>query len=210
MAQTKKSASKSSSSRNGSGPKPPGASKSAASKRSSSSSKGASAANGNKGSSPSATKRKSPSATKRKSPSATKRKSPSATKRKSPSATRSAASQNGADSIKDKAVDISQTAGQAVAVAGAASKAKTPLIAGGTALAGAAVGVLVKSRLVTSKSKNPLKRLGGVSMPKPATKLDLGKLDLEAVKTAGERVSAYGKQASDIAAALEKTRKKNG
>jgi len=70
--------------------------------------------------------------------------------------------------------------------------------------------VLVKSRLVTSKSKNPLKRLGGVSMPKPATKLDLGKLDLEAVKTAGERVSAYGKQASDIAAALEKTRKKNG
>lgn len=46
-------------------------------------------------------------------------------------------------------------------------------------------------------------------MPKPARNLDLSKLDLDTVKSAAERVSAYGQQASDIATAVEKTRKKN-
>jgi hypothetical protein len=41
----------------------------------------------------------------------------------------------------------------------------------------------------------------GASMPK---------LDLDTVKLAADRVSAYGQQASDMAAAVEKTRKKNG
>ena len=103
----------------------------------------------------------------------------------------------------DTAVDKTKSAGRAVAEA--ASKAKTPLIAGGTALAGAAAGAVLKDRLAGTRSKNPLKRLGGVSLPKP----DLGKLDLEQVKSAAERVSAYGQQASDIASAVEKTRKKN-
>ena len=74
---------------------------------------------------------------------------------------------------------------------------------------GAAAGAVVKDRLAANRSNNPLKRLRGVSMPKTATKLDLSKLDLETVKSAAERVSAYGQQASDIAAAVEKTRKKN-
>jgi len=105
----------------------------------------------------------------------------------------------------DTAVDKTRSAGHAVA--DAASKAKTPLIAGGTAIAGAAAGVVIKDRLGIKRSKNPLKRMGGMSMPslpKSATKLDL-----DTVKKTAERVSAYGQQASDLAAAVEKTRKKN-
>jgi hypothetical protein len=87
-------------------------------------------------------------------------------------------------------------------VADAASKAKVPLIAGGTAIAGAAAGVVLKDRL--DRSRGPLKRLKSVSLPKAARELDL-----DTVKAAAERVSAYGQQASDVAGALEKTRKKN-
>ena len=84
---------------------------------------------------------------------------------------------------------------------------RRPLIAGGTALAGAAVGVVVKDRLDASGSKSPLKRLRASSIAKPAA--SLGKVDLDTVRAVAERVSAYGQQASDIAAAVEKTRKKN-
>ena len=59
------------------------------------------------------------------------------------------------------------------------------------------------------RSRNPLNRLRGVSLPKPTTKLNLSELDLDKVKRTGERVSAYGQQASDIATAMQKTRKKN-
>jgi hypothetical protein len=90
------------------------------------------------------------------------------------------------------------------AVADVASKAKVPLIAGGTAIVGAAAGVVLKDRLGAGKSRNPLNRLGGMSMPK-----SVAKLDLATVKSAADRVSAYGQQASDIAGAIEKTRKKN-
>jgi len=74
---------------------------------------------------------------------------------------------------------------------------------------GAAAGAVINDRLATNRSKNPLKRIRGVSMPKPTAKLDLGKLDLDTVKSTADRVTAYGQQASDIAAAVEKTRKKN-
>jgi hypothetical protein len=77
------------------------------------------------------------------------------------------------------------------------------------ALAGAAAGAVVRSRMSANHSRNPLARLRGVSMPKPAAKLDLDKLDLDRLKSAAERVSAYGQQASDIVGAIEKTRKKN-
>ena len=99
-------------------------------------------------------------------------------------------------------VDGTKAGGRAVA--DAASKAKVPLIAGGTAIVGAATGVVLKDRLGASKSKNPLNRLGGMSMPK-----SVAKVDLDTVKSAADRVSAYGQQASDIAGAIEKTRKKN-
>lgn len=121
---------------------------------------------------------------------------------------RSTPANAGPDSIIGVAVEKTKVAGSAVS--NAASKAKTPLIAGGTALAGAAAGAVIKSKLGAKRSKNPLKRLGGVSVPRPKGKLDLGKVDLKSVKSAAERVSAYGQQASDIAAAVEKTQKKNG
>ena len=101
------------------------------------------------------------------------------------------------------------TAAFASAISEAASKAKTPLIAGGTALVGAAAGAVVKDRLERSQSKGPLRRLRGISIPKPGGRLNLANLDLEKVKSAADRVSAYGQQASDIASAAEKTRKKN-
>ena len=111
-------------------------------------------------------------------------------------------SRNGAKSFKDTVVDGTKSGGRAVA--DVASKAKVPLIAGGTAIVGAAAGVALKDRLGASKSKNPLNRLGAMSMPKSVTKLDL-----DTVKSAADRVSAYGQQASDIAGAIETTRKKN-
>lgn len=118
------------------------------------------------------------------------------------SQTRSAAeSQTGAESVKDTA----KTAGQAVGQM--ASKARTPLIAGGMALAGAAAGAVTRARVMGTRSRNPLARVRGMSMPTP--KIELDKLDLDQLKSAAERVSAYGQQASDIVAAIEKTRKKN-
>jgi hypothetical protein len=154
--------------------------------------------NGSRSSSRSSSKRRSTNGSRAKSTSAARTRSQSRPK---------ARSRSGAGSIKDTAIDRTKAAGHAVA--NAASKAKTPLIAGGTALVGAAAGAVVKDRLAANRSNNPLKRLRGVSMPKPATKLDLSKLDLDTVKSAADRVSAYGQQASDIAAAVEKTRKKN-
>jgi hypothetical protein len=183
MAQATKTTTRSSKSRNGS--RATGSGKSAASKRTSS--KSSSKRSSTNGSRANGSRAKSTS--------------------KQPQSRPTARSRNGAGSIKDTAIDQTKAAG--LAVADAASKAKTPLIAGGTALVGAAVGVVVKDRLVAKRSNNPLKRLRGVSMPKPATKLDLSKLDLDTVKSAAERVSAYGQQASDIATAVEKTRKKN-
>ena len=113
---------------------------------------------------------------------------------------------NGAGSIADTAIDKAKTSGRAVA--GAAAKAKTPLIAGATALVAAAGGAVIKSRLGAGNNnkKSPLKRLGG---SKQMAKLDLGKLDLDTVKTIATQMKNYGQQASDIADAVEKTRKKN-
>jgi hypothetical protein len=113
----------------------------------------------------------------------TAKRKPASTRSKSPSSTRS------------KPQPPVKQAAQAVA--GVASKAKTPLIAGGTALVGAAAGVLAKDRLNSKRSKNPLKRIGGAQ------------IDLDKVKSAADRVSVYGRQASDIASAVQKARKKN-
>jgi hypothetical protein len=160
----------------------------------------------NSGKSAASKRPRSRSSSKRSSTNGSRAKSTSTARTRSQSRP-TARSRNGAGSIKDTAIDRTKAAGHAVA--DAASKAKTPLIAGGTALVGAAAGAVVKDRLAAKRSNNPLKRLRGVSMPKPATKLDLSKLDLDRVQSAAERVSAYGQQASDIAAAVEKTRKKN-
>ncbi len=112
--------------------------------------------------------------------------------------TSSSQNKRNVEAIKDTAVEQTKSAG--ATIADAAGKAKTPLIAGGTALLGVAAGAVINGRL-SGKSRNPIKRMRGASMPK---------LDLDTVKMAADRVSAYGQQASDIAAAVEKTRKKNG
>lgn len=188
MAQTtkspRKSPRKSPTSRNGSRATSSGSSKSAASKR------------------PRSTK-----SSKRTSSNGNRAKSTSASRPRTQSRSK-AQSRNGAGSIKDTAIGRTKIAGHAAAEA--ASKAKVPLIAGGTALAGAAAGILIKDRLGVKRSKNPLKRLPSASMLKPGTSLNLGKLDVGKVKSVAERVSAYGQQASDIASAVEKTQKKNG
>jgi hypothetical protein len=157
------------------------------------------------GSSPSSSAKRSNSNSSRSSSNGSRAKGASASRSRSRAQSRRAQNRNGADSITDRAIDKAKTSGRAVA--DAASKAKIPLIAGGTALVGAAGGAVIKSRLGAGKSKkSPLKRLGG---SKPMAKLDLGKLDLDTVKTLATQMKAYGQQASDIADAVEKTRKKN-
>ncbi len=114
---------------------------------------------------------------------------------------------NGLGSVSGSAVE--KTKGAAHVISEAVSNAKTPLIVGGTALVGAAAGAVIKDRFGTKRSKNPLNRLRGVSLPRPTTNLNLSELDLDKVKSTADRVSAYGQQASDIATAVQKTRKKN-
>ena len=123
----------------------------------------------------------------------------SASRSRSRARSRSAQNRNGAGSIAETAVDKAKTSGRAVA--DAAAKAKTPLIAGATALVGVAGGAVIKSRLGAGNSKkSPLDQMA---------KLDLGKLNLDTVRTLATQMKLYGQQASDIADAVEKTRKKN-
>jgi hypothetical protein len=58
-------------------------------------------------------------------------------------------------------------------------------------------------------SRNPLKKLSSPSMPKSLKKMDLGKLDLETITSAGQRVGKIGQQVGDVAEAAEKARKKS-
>jgi hypothetical protein len=83
----------------------------------------------------------------------------------------------------------------------AASKAKTPLLAGGAALAGLAGGVALKSR---TESKRPTKRFRSVQLPK-----SFRNIDLDQVIEAGRRVRSLGEQVGDVADTAEKTRKKH-
>ena len=46
-------------------------------------------------------------------------------------------------------------------------------------------------------------------MPKSLKKMDLGKVDLQAITEAGRRVRSIGEQVGDVADAAEKTRKKH-
>ena len=119
-------------------------------------------------------------------------------------ATRARTNSNGNRATSNGAADKAKGAGKTLGAA--MSKAKTPLILGGTAVAGVAAGAIALGRLRKGRSKNPLARLRALSVPKPS----LDKLDLETVKSAADRVTAYGKQASDMASALEKTQKKHG
>ena len=150
-------------------------------------------------------KRSNSTSSSRRSSNGSRAKGASASRSRSRAQSRRAQNRNGAGSIADTTIDQAKTSGRAVA--DAAAKAKIPLIAGATALVGAAGGAVIKSRLGAGKSKkSPLKRLGS---SKQMAKLDLGKLDLDTVKTIATQMKNYGQQASDIADAVEKTRKKN-
>jgi hypothetical protein len=82
-----------------------------------------------------------------------------------------------------------------------ASKAKTPLLAGGAALAGLAGGVALKNR---TKSKRSTRRFRSVQLPK-----SLRNIDLEQVIQVGRRVRSIGEQVGDVADTADKTRKKH-
>ena len=86
-------------------------------------------------------------------------------------------------------------------VSSLASKAKTPLLAGGAALAGLAGGVALKSR---TESKRPTKRFRSVQLPR-----SFKNIDLEQLIEAGRRVRSIGEQVGDVADTAEKTRKKH-
>jgi len=91
-------------------------------------------------------------------------------------------------------------------VAQLASKAKTPLLAGGAAIAGIAGGVALKSR---NDSRRPLNALRSVSLPKSLKNVDLSKVDVETVMDAARQVRSIGEQVGDVVEAAEKTRKKH-
>lgn len=82
-----------------------------------------------------------------------------------------------------------------------ASKARTPLVASGAALAGIAGGMALKSR---TESRRPVKRFRAVSLPKSVKNIDLDK-----ITSAARRVGSVGEQVGDVAEAAEKTRKKH-
>ncbi|HEX6586374.1 MAG TPA: hypothetical protein VF052_06450 [Solirubrobacterales bacterium] len=91
-------------------------------------------------------------------------------------------------------------------VSNVASKAKAPLIAVGAAVAGVAGGVALKSR---NQQRKPLSKLHAPSLPKSVKKIDLSKIDLDAITSAANRVRSIGEQVGDVADAAEKTRKKH-
>jgi hypothetical protein len=82
-----------------------------------------------------------------------------------------------------------------------ASKAKTPIVAGGAALAGIAGGVALKSR---TQSKRTTKRFRSVQLPK-----SVKNIDLQQMIDAGRLVRSIGEQVGDVADTAEKTRKKH-
>jgi hypothetical protein len=116
-----------------------------------------------------------------------------------------------ADGAVGKAGDAVGKAGDAVGKAGGGfarfvSKARTPLLAGGAALAGIAGGVAIGR----SRSKGRMRRLGSPSLPSKLTRVDLSKLNLDALTSAGRRVREIGEQVGEIADATERTRKEHG
>jgi hypothetical protein len=102
-------------------------------------------------------------------------------------------SSNGGSSSSDKLSEL-------------ASKAKLPLIVGGAAVAGAVGGV---ARTRAKAKSGPVEALKRVSSSLPTPSINPRKLDLDKVKSAGERLSSIGQQTVDVANAVEKTRKKN-
>jgi hypothetical protein len=122
---------------------------------------------------------------------------------KSRSTTRSASTSAARRGSSSSNGAVAKTGGK---VAELASKAKTPLLAGGAALAGVAGGVALKSR---NQSRRPIDKLKAVSLPKSLKNVDLGKLDVKSLTDAARTVRSIGEQVGDVADAADKTRKKH-
>jgi hypothetical protein len=109
--------------------------------------------------------------------------------------------------VKETVSSGAQSAGSAVS--SFASRAKTPLIAGGAALAGLAAGAVLTDR--TGKRRN---FLNGISLPRPNGRLRKGiNVDPEAIASAAKRVGTFGQQVSRVATEVQKARdevKKSG
>jgi hypothetical protein len=103
-----------------------------------------------------------------------------------------------ASKAKPQATTVRRTSRR---VSNLASKAKTPLVAGGAALAGLAGGVALKNR---TESKRSIKGFRALELPK-----SLKNVDLQQVIEAGRRVRSIGEQVGEVADTAEKTRKKH-
>jgi hypothetical protein len=111
---------------------------------------------------------------------------------------KASSSPNGASSKRsNRTRSASNGARSTHRLADAAAKAKVPLIAGVAAAAGAVGGIVARKR--AERSNGPLERLRHASPPK---------IDLETVRSAGERVAMLGQQTADAASAVEKVRRR--
>ena len=139
----------------------------------------------------------------------TARKRSASTGKSTQSKSRSSSSGNGAvgklSEARDSVVSGAKGAGETVAEVSA--KARTPLMAGGAALAGIAGGLA--ARRLGGRSKNPLQRALSKS-PLSGKGVDLSKLDLQTLTSAGRRVGSLGQQIGEISKAVEEGRKKGG
>lgn len=137
----------------------------------------------------------------------TSRKSPKSQTRKSQTGSQS----NGRTRVKAarKAVEsTAKDAGKTVSSAGktvgkAASKAKTPLLAGSAALAGAAGGMALGA--MRSRHSHPRKVLG-VKMPQPKRV----KLRSRDVTRAAKEVGSFSQNVGELAVELRRAREANG
>ena len=99
----------------------------------------------------------------------------------------------------------------------AASKAKTPLMVGGAAIAGVAGvvgGAAIRNKIQSNRAGPVRKRLNGFhmpNMPKPGKAIDVDKMrksvDFDKVASTAQRVGTYGRQVGEVAGAVERASK---
>jgi len=111
-------------------------------------------------------------------------------------------------------------------VSTAASKAKTPLMVGGAAIAGVAGvvgGAAIRNKIQGNRAGPVRKRLNGFhmpNMPKPGKAIDVDKMrksvdfdkmrksvDFDKVASTAQRVGSYGRQVGEVAGAVERASK---
>ncbi|MFL5871598.1 MAG: hypothetical protein ACJ75R_10980 [Solirubrobacterales bacterium] len=126
--------------------------------------------------------------------------------RKRTSNAKSQATQAPTEAAREAAVEGTKAAGRAVGAA--VSKAKTPLIVGGAAVAGVVGGAALRDRLAKNRSNGLVGKLKGISMPSGPAKPDLQgmikKIDFDKVSSAAERVGTYGRQVDEVAGAVKR------